>query len=154
MLLQPGVIRLALLTTVDGSKLKTLYLPPPARDGLSLEWLEQSSTMTLVSGSPRTRLLGFVPVLTVRWNVYDDRSGQGYTIGSADGNRPNLDSLMLLLSNPTGLIRVSPGPSAGGFTADSIQVKSFGVISPTFGSGLEVVFTGRTLVSTRSLEVF
>lgn len=153
MILQTGVIRLAVLSSVNGPKAKTLYLPPPAKDGLSLEWERKSTTKELVNGAERTRVLGYLPVLTCKWSLYDDRLGQGYTIGVADGQRPDLESLLAVLSNPTGLLKVSPGLAAGGFVVDSVAVHAIGK-KGTYYTGIQVVFRGRDPLTTMSLGVF
>jgi hypothetical protein len=152
MLLQTGIIRMALLNA-DGSKATALYLPPPNRDGLSLEWARKANTWELLDGSERTRLLGYLPVLTCKWTVYDDRPGQGYPIGLQDGQRPPLESLLWYLSQPTGKIKVSPGLQAGGFVADSIQVQPISKAGSIY-TGLQVVFRGRDTLPTMTLGVF
>jgi hypothetical protein len=152
MFLQTGVIRLALLNT-DGTKAKTLLLPPPTPGGVDLEWARKATTKELLDGSERTRLRGYLPVLTCKWPAYDDRTGQGVVIGTADGQRPALEDLLWFLSQPTGKIRVSPGTAAGGFTVDSIQVQPLGKKGP-FYTGLQVVFRGRDALPTMTLGVF
>lgn len=150
-LLQTGPIRLALLDA-SGTKLKTLYLPAPDKDGLGLEWAERGKTWDLDNGGQMSRLVGFLPILKVRWGAYDERPGQ-YAIGLNDGNRPGLEDLLWLLSQPSGRIRVSPGLSAGGFTVDRPQVKPIGR-KGTIYTGLEVTFRGRTAQPSMALEVF
>jgi hypothetical protein len=151
--LQTGVIRVSPLVAVGGAREKTLYLPPPSVDGLRLEWLEQASRAELIDGSPRTRRLGYVPRLTVRWNVYDERPGQGWVIGTGDGQRPGLEALLGVLSCASGRLAVSPGLLAGGFVVDDVNVRAIGLKGPVY-SGLEVTFTGRDVFSTRTLGVF
>ena len=151
-LLQLGPIRLAHLNTA-GTKLKTFYLPAPSKGGLDLDWTKKATTVEMVDRSSRTRLDGFIPKLTVKWSAYDDRAGQGYTIGTSDGNRPTLESLLWYLSLTTGLIRVSPGLSAGGFTCDAVDVKALNKEGTVY-TGIEVTFLGRDLVATRTLDAF
>jgi hypothetical protein len=153
MLLQTDVVRLALLATVDGAKVKTVYLPPPSVKGLNLEWDKKASTKDLVLGGERTRVRGYLPVLTCTWSAYDERPGQGYAIGTANGQRPCLEDLLVLLSQPTGMLRVSMGRSAGGFTVDSVSVKPLGKEGPYY-TGLQVVFRGRDPLSTMTLGAF
>ena len=152
MLLQTGVIRLALLNS-DGTKIKTLILPPPAPDGLSLEFIKKATTKDLVDGGDRTRVRGYLPVLTCKWPAYDDRTGQGVAIGTADGQRPTLEDLLWYLSQPTGKIKVSSGPTGGGFVVDAIDVHPLGKKGP-FYTGLQVVFRGRNPLSTMTLGAF
>lgn len=151
--LQTGVIRLAYLASPGGAKVKTFYLPPPSRGMPTVDWEDDADTVRLVGGGRRTRRDGYVPVLAVRWNVYDDRAGQGYAIGTADGQRPALDDLLWYLSQPSGMLRVSPGLTAGGFTVDRVEVKPVGKRGE-FYTGLEVTFRGRDAMVTRTLEAF
>lgn len=153
MLLQTGPIRLALVDS-GGTKLKTLYLPPPDKDGLDLEFIEKSSSAELIDGSERTRLLGFLPTLNVRWKYYNEQTGFGYAIGTNDGQRPSLEALLKILSGPTNTLRVAPGPAVdGGFTVDRVQVKGIGKVGNTY-TGLQVTFRARNVRSDRSLEAF
>lgn len=142
MILQPGPIRLATLDA-GGNKTKTLWLPTPAKGSPALEWERKSTVWTLVDGSERQRLLGFLPVLTVRWQIYDDTAGNGYTIGTADGNRPSLDQLLVLLSAASGGLKVSPGRTAGGLVVGALSVKPVVLAGAGFAQGLEVTFRGR-----------
>lgn len=152
MILQTGVIRLALLN-VDGSKAKTLLLPPPSDEGLSIQWVKKASTEELLDGSPRTRLLGFLPVVTCRWNAYDERTGQGYTIGTADGQRPGLEDLLWFLSQPTGKLKLSPGLAAGGFVVDAVDVDPIGKRGGIF-TGIQATFRARDTSPTMTLGAF
>jgi len=153
MFLQTGPIRIAPLASVGGSKIKTLYLPSPDKDGLTLEWIEKVSQVDLIDGSPRTRLLGFVPQVVARWNNYNDQPGYGFSIGISDGQRPDLESLLSVLSCRSGLLSVSPGVSAGGFVVDRISVQPISKRGGVY-SGLEVTLTGRSVMPTRTLGVF
>ena len=152
-MLQTGPIRLAFLNS-GGAKLATFVLPSPSQKGLSLDWQKKATTVELVDKSQRTRLDGFLPKLSVKWTAYDERPGQGYVIGTGDGQRPTLESLLWYLSQPTGLIRVSPGLAAGGFTCDTIDVQPIAKVNGAFYGGIEVVFWGRDIQTTRVLEVF
>lgn len=150
--LKTGPIRLAVLRTDGVTKDKTLYLPAPDRGFPKLEFVKKSSTVDLETGDERTRLLGFLPVLTCRWTAYDERSGHGYTIGTADGNRPGYADLLVVLSGATKTLKVSPGPSTvGGFVVDRVDIKELGVAGPDLLMGLEVTFRGRDILSTMAL---
>lgn len=153
MILQPGPIRLATLDA-GGTKTKTLWLPAPAKGSPSLEWERKATTWSLVDGSERQRLLGFLPILTVRWQIYDDTAGNGYTIGTADGNRPSLDQLLVLLSAGSNALKVSPGRSAGGLVVGALSVKPVVLAGAGFAQGLEVVFRGRDIRSDMTLGTF
>lgn len=100
-----GKIRLALVDA-GGVKQKTLILPTPDKGTPELEWIEKVSTKELIDGSERTRLLGFLPQLTLTWKVYDDSQATG----TGDGQTPTLEALLGILSGATGTLRVSPGP--------------------------------------------
>ena len=148
MMLQTGKIRLALLNP-DGTKAKTLILPAPDKGSPGLEWAEKASSKELINGDERTRLLGFLPVLTLKWAVYDDTQATGVD----DGQTPNLEALLGLLSQPTGMIRVSPGMTAGGFTVDRISVKEIGKTG-SFYTGIQATFRARSARASRDLEAF
>lgn len=150
-LMQLGYLRLALLDA-QGSKLKTLILPPPDKNGFELDWEFKGNTFELDNGDEITRALGYLPVLTVRWAAYDERPGQ-YSVGLLDGQKPSLEALLDLLSQPTGRLRISPGLSAGGFTVDRAIVKPIGRKGLIY-TGLELTFRGRHVQPTRALEVF
>lgn len=149
-LLQVGPIRMAVLNS-SGVKLKTLILPTPSKDGLELEWAEKSTTTELIDGSEKTRFLGFIPQLTVKWSAYDESVRGGIAIGTNDGQRPTLESLLPLLVN--NMVRVSPGMTAGGFTAAKVEVRSLGKQGLLY-TGLQVVFRGGAVRAQRDLEVF
>ena len=151
--MQVGIIRLAQLWSVGGGKARVLYLPVPSKDGLSLEWEQKATSKDLINGSPRTRVLGYVPVLTCKWSAYDDRPWNGYVIGTNDGCRPDLESLLIVLSQPTGMLAISPGPSAGGFVVDSVNVSGLGKAGQ-FYTGLQVVFRGRDIAPEMALGPF
>lgn len=148
MILQTGPVRLALLNP-DGSKQKTLILPAPEKGSPGLEWIKKASTKEVVDGGERTRLLGFLPQLTLSWSVYDDTQATG----TGNGQTPTLEALLVLLSQATGTLRVSPGLSAGGFTADQVDVKEIGKV-PGFYTGIKVTFRARLARPARDLEVF
>lgn len=150
----PGPIRLAVLNA-DGSKAKTLYLPPPDKKNPKIEWEVKGTKQELLDGSPRMRIQGYLPVLTVKWSAYDDREGQGYALGTDNGQRPTLEQLLRILSGPPGTLRVSAGPApAGGFTCGEIQVGGAVLLGAGIGGDLQIVFRGRQVLSGRYLEAF
>jgi hypothetical protein len=151
-LLQSGPIRLAFLDSYGG-KVKTLVLPAPDRGMPALEWARKSTTVTLVGGGERTRVDGYLPILTLKYKVYDERPGQGYTIGTADGQRPQFVDLLWYLSQPTGRLRVAPGLTAGGFTVDAVTVKPI-TIRAGLVTEVDIVFRAREVQPTMTLEVF
>lgn len=152
MLLQPGPLRLALLDA-NGAKLKTLYLPTPDMGGLEIDWDEKSHTWELDTGDELTRKLGYLPVLTCKWSGYNEAPGGRYPLGTLNGQRPSLEDLLVLLSEPTGRLRVSPGLASGGFTVNRVTVKPIGRRGAIY-TGLQVVFRGRYVRPVRDLEVF
>ena len=154
MQLQTGVIRLKRLDeTISGGAQPILFLPPPSKNGLTLEYTLKSTTVDLINGAPRTRLLGYIPVLEAKWNYYKPEHFPQYSIGNTNNNMLSLDDLLKELSTATGTLAVSPGLTAGWFTVDSIQVKAFGVIGVgSLPSGVDVVFTGRDILSQMALS--
>lgn len=153
--LKTGPIRLAVLKADGVTKDKTLYLPTPDKGYPRLEFAKKSSSVELETGDERTRLLGYIPVLTCRWSAYDDRSGRGYTIGVADGNRPAYADLLTILSGATKTLKVAPGPSTvGGFIVDRADLKELGVAGTETLMGLEVTFRGRDILATMALGSF
>lgn len=153
----PGRPRIKVFSSAAQTTLqKTLYLPAPnAGDGIQLEFVEKSFRNDLVDGSERTRRLGFLPVLTLKWKVYDDNPAQGFTIGQADGNLLGMTDLLAILSLDAARLRVSPGPSAGGFQVDSVKTAGMGILGlQGFGAGVSVTFRGRTIQADQSLGTF
>ena len=121
----------------------TLYLPSPGKNGITLEWVAKRSTVDLLDGSERSRLLGFIPVLTVKYPVWalDD----GYTVGTSSGQMPNLGDLLGILSHPTGSISIAPNKSVY-WTVDAITVKPLGVVGrSSIPTGVEITFRGRDI---------
>lgn len=147
-LLQTGPVRLAVLNS-DGSKAKTLILPAPDKGFPTLEFEEKTLTRELVDGSERTRVLGYLPVLTLEWGVYPD----GQATGTGDGQTPTLEALLEILSGASGTLRVSAGTTAQGFTADRAAVKEIGRRG-AFYTGVAVTFRGRSSRASRTLETF
>jgi len=165
-LITPGPIRLAVLNTIGGTKLKTLWLPQPDRKSPELEWVPKETNMDLVDGSERTRRLGFIPVLRVKWSPYDDRAFGGYTVGTADGNRPTLEQLLPILSMASGFLKISLGNGSTpyvfqgiggatpyGFVVGRVDVDKMPYRSSTFVD-LSVTFRGRDIVADRTLGAF
>jgi hypothetical protein len=154
--IQPGTPRLAVLNT-DGSYAASYFLPPPnAEGGMSLEWEERNQTKVLVDGSDATRRKGFIPVLTLTWAIYDDVNAKnGHVIGGANGNQLDINSLLAVLDNPVGTLKVSPGPSAGGFV---IQTTKIGPITIVKGLGIakdvSITLKGGTICSAKILGSF
>jgi hypothetical protein len=118
-----------------------------------MEWVRKSNTEDLVTGGERTRVLGYLPVLSFKWNAYDERTGQGYPIGTSDGQRPGLEDLLVFLSQPSGFLRVGPGLNGGGFTVDSVTIQPFGKKGNVY-TGFQAVFRARDPLSTMSLGAF
>lgn len=147
----PGPPRLALLNP-DLSVLKTLALPPPKKgDGIALEFVHKGVDRELEDYSESGFTAGYLPVLTLKWDVYDERPGRGFTIGTADGNRPSLLQLLDLMS-VRGLLRVSPGPAGTGcFRVESARAGGIGLAGPGFGRNLSITFRGKELLPTMAL---
>lgn len=150
-LVYPGPPRLAVLNP-DLSVLKTLVLPPPKKgDGISLEFIHKGIDRELEDYSESGFTAGYLPVLTLKWDVYDDRTRPGVTIGTADGNRPSLLQLLDLVS-VRGLLRVSPGPAGTGcFRVESARAGGIGLTGPGYGRNVSITFRGKGLLSTMAL---
>jgi len=109
----------------------------------------------LYDGSEVWRQLGWIPVIVMRWSAYDDRPGEGYTLGIADGQRPAITDLLNILSYAPGMFSVSPGPAAGGFVAQSWKESAIGVIGNAgYAKGLEVTFRGGAICANKTLGTF
>ena len=155
MLLTPGPIHLAVIKE-DGTTDKTLILPAPDRkDGLVYEPQEKAITRELVDGSERKRRLGWLPVLRLKYAVYDDRTGEGYTIGTANGNRPSASDLLSLLGSALpGRLKVSLGPvpaspgTVPGFIVGSVKLPPSALVGRAFLGGWTLEFRGRDVMET------
>ena len=147
-----GPPRLAVIDSA-GVVQKTLQLPPPKKgDGITLEFIAKGVDRELEDFSESGFVAGYIPVLTMKWDVYDDRGGSGVTIGTADGNQPSLLQLLAML-NTRGLLRVSPGPTGtGSFRVESAKVSGIGLAGRSFGRGVTVTFRGKDLLPTMALE--
>lgn len=149
----PGAIRLAVLNGVGGAKLKTLWLPTPSKGTPEIEWVTKAVEKDILGGSERTRILGYIPTLTVNWKPYDERSGMGYTIGTSDGQRPRLEDLLKILSVASGTLKVSAGKTGGGFVVGRVKVGKVQLVGHGLGS-VSVTFRGRDIVPEMRLEAF
>ena len=152
-LFTPGTPRIALLNGA-GTKLKTLYLPPPdTGPGLGLEWIEKAFDANLIDGSESCRRLGWIPQLVLKWANYNDVLQMGNRpFGNADGNVADINALLALLDTAPGLLKVSPGPSAGGFVVNKTTVSPMGVVSSLgIATGLQITLRGKTICSTKTL---
>ncbi len=147
----PGTPRIK-LTTVLGAPV--VYLPMPDPGFPTLEWVEKSYKTDLINGSESCRRLGYIPEITLKWGAYDDRTTEGVAIGLANGNRPSFADLMSILDSAPGSISISPGPSAGGFAAQSWSVKTVGVLPGGFAKDLSITLRGGTICSTKVLGSF
>jgi len=154
-LLTPGPIRLAVLNTLGGTKLKTLYLPTPDKGSPELEWVAKKNDTDLIDGSERSRILGAIPVLRVKWTPYDDRSTNGYTIGVADGNRPTPEQLFALIyGTASGFLKVSTGNGASplGFVVGRVDIEKISYKAAFVNFSL--TFRGRDIVTNATLGAF
>ena len=152
-LFTPGTPRIALLNG-SGTKLKTLYLPPPDKGpGLGLEWVEKAFDANLIDGSESCRRLGWIPQLVLKWGAYNDvLQTVNRAFGSADGNVADILSLLALLDTAPGLLKVSPGPSAGGFVVNKTTISPMGVAgSQGIATGLQITLRGGAICSTKTL---
>ena len=158
---QPGTPRIALLNT-DGTKAKTLYLPMPDRGMPTTEWVEKGQVEELVDGGEANRRLGYLPQLVLQWSIYVDQisaslplvGAWGHLIGSADGQMPSMQDLLDLLDNDPGTLKVSPGPTAGGFIVESCKIKPIKVNKLGQAEGVEITLRGGTIMAHKTLGAF
>ena len=150
MIFLPGTPRLKLLpagTTI-------LWLPMPDAGSPTLEFIAKGMKVDLIDGSEAWRQLGWVPKLTMKWAAYDDRAGEGWVLGQANGNRPSMTDLLAVLSGGPGSFSVSPGPSAGGFAVQSWEVSPIGVAYGGIAKGVSITFTGGSILPSMALGAF
>jgi len=153
--INPGTPRIAILNT-DGSTNRMLYLPAPDRgSGVAQEWQEKSILTELIDGSEQCRRLGWIPSLTLKWAIYNDvLQNTPYSIGVLNGQMASYDTLMSILDGAPGTLKISPGPSAGGFVVQSVKTSPVGIAGPGLAAGLQVTFRGGAICPTKTLGVF
>ena len=149
--IQPGTPRIKLLT-VTGTPV--LWLPQPNPGQPSLQWIPKGIVKELYDGREVWRQLGWIPELTIEWSIYDDRSTEGWTIGTANGNRPAVSDLLAILSGAPGSFSISPGPSAGGFVPQSWKESAIGVVPGGYAKGLQLTLRGGAIYSSKVLGAF
>jgi len=156
MLFNTGTPRLATLDPAgSGAKTASFFLPVPNNDGVKLEWVEKSDTYELIDGSEGIRLFGWIPELTITWDVYDDiNPNYGYVIGSASGNQLDYTSLLTVLNTSSGFLKVSPGPDAGGFVVNKSTISAVGNTAGGMATGVDITFRGSAICSSRVLGAF
>jgi len=158
--IKPGTPRIALLNinrSWAGGYASVNYLPSPnAEDGVSFEWIEKRVTVPLIDGSEATRRLGWIPELVLKWSVYNDlMSMNGYQIGSANGCQLDSPSLLALLDNPVGSLFVSPGPTYGGFIAETVTIGAMGIKKGLpVAKDVAITFRAGTIYSRKVLGAF
>lgn len=151
-----GTPRISLFDA-SGNRLKTLFLPEPDRkDGLSLEWVEKGTYKDILDGSEAGRRKGWIPVLTLGWSPYAAlQEWTPHPIGDQDGNMADITTFLALLDNLPKRLRISPGPTAGGFRPSRVTVAPFGAVGRQgLVTGLRVTFRGSNILSSKVLEVF
>lgn len=147
----PGSPRIKLLLSVGAP---VVYLPMPDPGYPTIEWAEKSFKTDLINGSESCRRLGYIPQITLKWGAYDDRTTEGVTLGIANGNRASFTDLMSILDSAPGTISISPGPSAGGFVAQSWTVSGAGVLPGGYAKDLSITLRGGTICPTKVLGSF
>jgi hypothetical protein len=130
---------------------KTLLLPISREDGMDLDFVPKGETRELEDFSESTRKMGYLPVLRVAWDYYDERSDQLPTLGTGDGQRPSLADLLVIICAPSGRLRVQAGPGAGWFRVDRVTPKPIGVAPNGLPKGVELVFHGKDILPTMAL---
>ena len=151
-LFAPGTPRLKLISSG-----LTLYLPPPDKgQGVTLEWVEKAFNADLIDGSESCRRLGWIPQVTLKYGAYNDVLRTcGLTIGGANGNLADINSLLALLDTAPGLLRFSPGPAAGGFVVNRVTVGAMGIAGAQgIATGLSITLRGGVIYSAKILGAF
>lgn len=152
-LFQPGPIPLAVLDA-NGNKTKTLFLPPCGAGMRLLEFEKDAETRKIPRVGERERIFGYLPILTLKWGVYDDRAGNRYAIGTANGQRPSAEQLLQLLSVPSGTLKVGLGIGGAGFVVGVIKVSGAKLTGNGFAGELQLVMRGRDYRSEMTLGAF
>ena len=148
----PGTPRLKVISSG-----LTLFLPPPDKGkGVTLEWIEKAFYTELIDGSESCRRLGWIPELKLSWAAYNDcLKTTSMTIGGANGNLADINSLLSLLDLAPGLLSASPGPAAGGFVVQRVTVGAMGVAGALgIATGLQITLRGGAIYSTKVLGAF
>ena len=149
----PGPIPLAVLD-VNGAKLKTLYLPPCGPGSRLLEWEKDSEIRKIPRVGERERILGYLPILTLAWPIYDDRAGHGAALGTADGQRPTVEQLLQLVSAKSGSLKVGAGVGGGGFVVGVIKASGIKLVGSGFAGDLKLVLRARDYRADMTLGAF
>jgi len=78
---------------------KTLYLPMPTKEGISLEWIRIGDLIDLADGSKRQKVKGYSPKVTIKYKIYNDVAGESdLPIGTDDGQIPLAEDLVSILT--------------------------------------------------------
>jgi hypothetical protein len=150
----PGMPRIRLLNA-DGTTNKTLWLPPPDRDKGTLLEFEEEGILKNCIGARIWLRRGWYPNLTLVWKNYNDVAVPGYTVGAADGNVASFTALLAILDAAPGRVKISPGPSAGGFVVNETKISPIGVVGPQgIAQGVEIQLKGGTLLAAKALGTF
>jgi hypothetical protein len=139
---------------------RTLYLPPVDQPGETLvAWKKKDVRQELVDGAERMRVIGYTPVMNLKWKIYNDLSNYGITRGQADGQMLTLTDLQEVLALAPGRLRVSPGPAAPagsrkGFQALVTKEPDYKPVLSGLGGDVNVEFTGRAVLTQPILPDF
>lgn len=134
----------------------TYTLPAPERNtGINLEWEEQSFNAKLITGGESNRRLGFLPILTLSWSVYDDKNAlYGNSIGGLAGQQLDYNSLLSILDTTPGYLWVSPSMSGPGFIVNTAKINRTGIVAGNFATGVSITFKGGTIYPTKTLQAY
>jgi hypothetical protein len=149
----PGPIPLAVLDS-SGNKVKTLYLPACGSGMRLLEWEKDSEIRKIPRVGERERINGYLPILTLKWPIYDERPGRGYVIGTANGQRPTAEQLFQIVSAASGSLKVGQGIGGTGFVVGVIKVSGTKLVLGGFAGDLQLVLRGRDYRSEMTLGAF
>jgi hypothetical protein len=143
--LQTGPIR---IKYTESNAEVVLYLPPPDKKGLTIDFQRRAKTVELLDGSQSTRMLGYLPLIVAKWAIYSAADYGKYSIGATTGKSPELEDLLLALGKPG--LSVSPGLSTNWILCDTVVVKPVGKLSG-FYTGVEAAFYAKTVQATMAV---
>ena len=147
------------LLNADGSTLATLVLPPPdQRGGINFKYQNTGKLYRKPNGVPvmvyNDPTSKFVPVLTLKWSVYDD-TGTYFSnpngFGTANGQTPKFDQLISVLGTYSpNQLAVQPDAGCGFFTCFVSKDIGLTPVSGLVYENVTIEFTGTVGLATMS----
>ena len=114
--------QIQLLATDGVTVLKTLNMPLPDNSGLSVTWTDIGLTQVLANGTSvkvyKVQSQRYIPSIDIKYKVYDELlSNTIYTVGTGNGDTPDLADLCNLLGQYNGRLAINSGPGTPFFYA-------------------------------------